>query len=121
MEFHPTSPDPNRASPSASASAKSQVAFHRRELEAILNVYGHKVARGEWRDYAIDMLKDRAVFSIYRRASELPLYRIEKHPKLARKQGAFLVIGAAGQILKRGHELRTVLRILEKDRLKIVD
>lgn len=90
------------------------VAFDRRELNEILNVYGRKVAEGEWRDYAIDMLRDRAVFSIFRRASEVPLYRIEKNPRLARRQGTYSVISATGLILKRGHELKHVLRVIDK-------
>lgn len=79
-----------------------------------MNVYGRKVAQGEWRDYAIDMLKDRAVFSIFRHASEFPLYRIEKNPKLARRQGAYSVITPTGYILKRGHDLAQVLRAIDK-------
>ena len=77
------------------------------------------VAAGEWRDYAIDFLKDRAVFSVFRRASEVPLYRIEKNPRLARKQGAYSVISATGLIVKRGHELDRVLRAVDKS-LKLV-
>ncbi len=94
--------------------------FDRRELDAILAVYGRKVAAGEWRDYAIDMGREKAVFSVFRRSSECPLYRIEKNPKLARKQGAYSVISAGGMILKRGHELRHVLRVLE-GRPKLVE
>jgi hypothetical protein len=89
------------------------VAFNRRELDQILRLYGNKVASGEWRDYAIDMLRERAVFSIFKRAAEVPLYRIEKNPRFARKQGAYSVVNAAGTILKRGHELETVLRFFE--------
>ena len=96
------------------------VAFNRHELDAILNVYGRKVAEGEWRDYAIDHLSDRAVFSIFRRTSEMPLYRVEKIPALARRQGAFRVVAASGAILKRGHDLATVLRVLDKPKLKLV-
>ena len=91
------------------------VRFDRKELSTILNVYGRHVAKGTWRDYAIDMLKDRAVFSIFKRASEMPAYRIEKDPKLRRKQGMYRVVGPAGQVLKRGHELEQVLRILDTD------
>ncbi len=91
-----------------------RVAFDRRELDAILRVYGRKVADGEWRDYAIDFLRDRAVFSVFRRASEMPIYRIEKNPKLARRQGAYSVISVTGLILKRGHELDRVLRVLDR-------
>ena len=52
-----------------------RVTFNRFELNRILNLYGRMVAEGEWRDYAIDFLKERAVFSIFRRASEMPIYR----------------------------------------------
>ena len=100
---------------------KGRVFFDRRELNQILNLYGRMVALGEWRDYAIDGHADCATFSIFRRASEAPLYRIEKRPSLARRQGAWAVFGQAGQILKRGHELEAVLRVLDKVRLKIVD
>lgn len=104
------------------ASAKpSQVAFNRKELNAILNVYGRHVADGEWRDYALDFLKEAAVFSVYRRASEMPIYRIEKRPKLARKQGTYSVITASGQILKRGQDLSQVLRLFDKKSLRLVD
>ena len=96
-----------------------KVAFNRHELSIILGLYGRMVAAGEWRDYAIDSLKDRAVFSAFRRASEIPLYRIEKNPKLARKQGAYCVVAASGKVLKRGHELSNVLKVFDKP-LKIV-
>jgi len=97
-----------------SAPVPSQVTFNRRELNRILDLYGRKVAAGEWRDYAIDFLKDRAVFSVFRRSSEVPLYRIEKDPKLAQRQGAYSVISASGHILRRGHELDRVLRAIDK-------
>jgi hypothetical protein len=90
------------------------VTFNRLELNRILNLYGRMVADGEWRDYAIDFLKDRAVFSIFRRSSEVPIYRIEKDPRLARKQGAYSVIAASGQILRRGHELERVLLVIDR-------
>ena len=93
---------------------QSRVAFDRQELSALLSLYGRKVAAGEWRDYAMDFMKDRAVFSVFRRSAEYPLYRIEKNPRLARRQGAYAVIAAAGQVLKRGHELDRVLRVLDK-------
>ena len=92
----------------------ARVVFDRKELTTLLGIYGRMVAAGEWRDYAIDFMRDRAVFSVFRRSTEYPLYRIEKNPKLARRQGAYAVITAAGQILKRGHELDRVLRVLEK-------
>lgn len=97
----------------ASMQASNQVTFSRRELNRIFDLYGRKVAAGEWRDYAIDFLKDRAVFSVFRRSSEVPLYRIEKDPKLARKQGAYSVISATGLIVRRGHELDRVLRSID--------
>ena len=97
----------------ASTAPVSQVTFSRRELKRILDLYGRKVAAGEWRDYAIDFLKDRAVFSVFRRASEVPIYRIEKNPKLERRQGAYSVISATGLIVRRGHELDSVLRSID--------
>jgi hypothetical protein len=109
-----------RITSSNASQSKRPVSFDRQELNTILNVYGRKVAAGEWRDYALDMEKDRAVFSVFRRTSELPIYRIEKNPKLARRQGAYSVISAGGQILKRGADLRRVLAIFEK-RLTLVE
>jgi hypothetical protein len=99
---------------SAAASLPQRVTFTRLELNRILNLYGRMVAEGEWRDYAIDFLKDRAVFSIFRRASEVPLYRIEKDPKLARKQGAYSIVAASGLILRRGHDLDRVLLAIDR-------
>lgn len=108
-------PSENRGAERSAVSLPSQnVTFNRLELNRILNLYGRMVADGEWRDYAIDFLKDRAVFSIFRRASEVPIYRIEKDPRLARKQGAYSVIAASGQILRRGHELDRVLLVIDR-------
>ncbi len=90
------------------------VSFNRRELDQILQVYAIKVAEGEWRDYAIDMLRDRAVFSVFKRTADVPMFRIEKNPRLARRQGAWCVVNATGQILKRGHELALVLKLFER-------
>jgi len=95
------------------------VSFDRQELRDILDLYGRKVADGEWRDYAIAFTGPKAVFSIYRRTAEFPLYRIEKAPKTARKQGAYSVVAATGLILKRGHDLKRVINVLDK-KLKIV-
>jgi hypothetical protein len=115
---------PARRAPAAPAQAASQAAaqvtFSRRELNRILDLYGRKVAAGEWRDYAIDFLKDRAVFSVFRRASEVPIYRIEKNPKLSRRQGAYSVISATGLIVRRGHELERVLRAIDRSQLSLV-
>lgn len=97
------------------------VAFDRHELSEILKVYGRMVAVGEWRDYAIDHLSDRAVFSIFRRSSEVPLYRVEKNPRLARRQGAYSVIAQTGMILKRGGELARVLRVIDKSWLSVAE
>lgn len=91
-----------------------RVTFDRRELDRLFGLYGRKVAAGEWRDYAIDFLKDRAVFSVFRRSSEVPIYRIEKSPRLARRQGAYSVISATGLIVRRGHELDRVLRSIDR-------
>ena len=92
----------------------ARVTFDRHELNHILSLYGRMVAAGEWRDYAIDFLKDRAVFSVFRRASEVPIYRIEKDPRLVRKQGIYSVISASGLILRRGHELDRVLLVIDR-------
>ncbi len=124
MAFGETDPSEQRGGPAqgftqAPAGVPGKVTFTRRELDRILGLYGRMVAAGEWRDYAIDFLKDRAVFSVFRRASEVPIYRIEKDPRLARKQGAYSVISATGLIVKRGHELDNVLRAVDKS-LKLV-
>lgn len=101
------------------AAPGNRVTFDRRELNRIFQLYGRQVAAGEWRDYAIDFLKDRAVFSVFRRSSEVPIYRIEKNPKLARRQGAYSVISATGLIVRRGPELDRVLRSIDKS-LRVV-
>ncbi|MEE9376396.1 MAG: DUF2794 domain-containing protein [Rhizobiaceae bacterium] len=98
----------------------TQIGFDRRDLSAILRIYGFKVANGEWRDYAIDHLKDRAVFSVFRGAGEAALYTIEKNPKLGRRQGAYSVISSSGVVLKRGQEISQVLKVFEKQ-LKLVE
>ena len=101
--------------------APHPVAFHRSELGVILSLYGRMVAAGEWRDYGISSLRDVAVFAVFRRTAEHPLYRIEKRPGLRNRQGQYAVIGMDGQILKRGHDLRTVLRVLERKLIRAVD
>jgi len=98
-----------------------QVFFDRRELDAILRVYGRQVAAGEWRDYAIGGGRDAAVFAIFRRASEAPAYRIEKRPELARKQGAFAVLGQGDVVLRRGHELAQVLKVFDSRKFRVID
>ena len=98
----------------APSSFPSTTFFTRAEINEILNLYGRKVAAGEWRDYALDFGRDKAVFSVFRHASEVPLYRIEKHARLARRQGAYGVVAATGLILKRGNDLKRVLDVLEK-------
>ena len=95
-------------------------AFSRQELNAIMAVYGRKVSTGEWRDYALDMTREKAVFSVFRRATEFPLYRIEKNPKLARKQGAYSVVSTTGLIVKRGPDLARVLAVLDQG-VRLVD
>ncbi|WP_270726444.1 DUF2794 domain-containing protein [Shimia sp. Alg240-R146] len=101
--------------------APEQVAFHRTELAVILSLYGRMVAAGEWRDYGISNLREVAVFSVFKRTAENPLYRIEKRPKLRNRQGLYAVIGMDGQVLKRGHDLKTVLRVLESKLIRVVD
>ncbi|KJZ19070.1 DUF2794 domain-containing protein [Loktanella sp. S4079] len=111
MTIH--SPEPFNAPP--------QVAFHRTELGAILGLYGRMVAAGEWRDYGISCLRDVAVFSVFRRAAEHPIYRIEKRPKLRLKQGQYIIIGMDGRILKRGDDLKQVLRVLERKLIRAIE
>jgi hypothetical protein len=101
--------------------APGVVFFDRRELGLLLRVYGRMVAAGEWRDYAIDGLKESAVFSVFRHAAENPIYKVEKRPALAKRQGAWAVIGHGGQILKRGHDLGQVLKWFDKGRFSVVD
>ncbi|MEP6266856.1 MAG: DUF2794 domain-containing protein [Paracoccaceae bacterium] len=97
------------------------VNFHRTELSVIMSLYGRMVAAGEWRGYGISSLKEVAVFSVFRRTAEHPLYRIEKRPKLRGKQGMYAVVGMDGQIIRRGQDLKTVLRVLERKLIRSVD
>ena len=115
IAFHRACPEVARDFPTA---AVPETRFDRIELNTILAVYGRMVAAGEWRDYALDFLEEAAVFSIFRRASEMPLFRVEKRPKLRARQGQYAVIAAGGLILKRGHDLAQVLRVFDKKILK---
>ncbi|WP_189368313.1 DUF2794 domain-containing protein [Tateyamaria omphalii] len=115
MTLHTPPPSNLREMPSP------QVAFHRTELSVILSLYGRMVAAGEWRDYGISCLREVAVFSVFRRTAENPMYRIEKRPKLRSKQGMYAVIGMDGQVLRRGQDLKTVLRVLERKLIRAVD
>ncbi|MEL6978811.1 MAG: DUF2794 domain-containing protein [Pseudomonadota bacterium] len=105
----------------AAGAAPQLVSFHRTELGPILSIYGRMVAAGQWRDYAIDHLREVAVVSVFRRASEAPLYRIEKRPKLAQRQGAYAVLTGEGRVLKRGRELTSVLRVFDAKLMRVVD
>jgi len=107
--------------PSYSAPRQAGVFFERRELDRLLRLYGRMVAAGEWRDYGMDSLREAAVFSVFRRSAEAPLYRIEKRPALARKQGAWAIVGEGGHILRRGHDLDQVLRFFDKGRFAVVE
>jgi len=107
--------------PAPHSTAPQTVHFHRLELGAIMGLYGRMVAAGEWRDYGISSLKDAAIFSVFRRTAEHPLYRIEKRPKLRNRQGQYCVIGMDGRILKRGHDLKSVLTVLERKLIRAVD
>ena len=97
------------------------VFFDRRELNQLLSLYGRMVAAGHWRDYGVDGLKDAAVFSVFRRAAEVPIYRIEKRPAQARRQGAWSVISHGGLVLRRGHDLAQVLRVFDRARFAVVE
>ena len=112
-EVDPSQVHGGGAASTAPLAPTARVTFDRRELNRIFGLYGRKVAAGEWRDYAIDFLRDKAVFSVFRRACEVPIYRIEKSAKLARRQGAYSVISATGLIVRRGHELDRVLRAID--------
>lgn len=113
MTVHPPTPfAPNQ---------KECIAFHRTELSVILSLYGRMVAAGDWRDYGISCLPDVAIFSVFRRTAEHPLYRIEKRPDLRNRQGMYAVVGMDGRVLKRGHDLRTVLRVLERKLIRVVE
>ncbi len=114
MTFGETDPSEIHGGASAPAAPPATSDLRPARTQPHLGLYGRMVAAGEWRDYAIDFLKDRAVFSVFRRSSEVPIYRIEKNPKLARRQGAYSVISATGLIVRRGHELERVLRVLDK-------
>ena len=115
MTFQPSAPFP------AYRPAQQQVSFHRSELSPIMSIYGRMVAAGLWRDYGISHLRDVAVFSIFRRSAEMPLYRIEKRPRLRNRQGKYAVLGMDGRILKRGDDLRGVLRVLERKLIRAVE
>jgi hypothetical protein len=97
--------------------APEVVCFDRREFGVLFSLYGRMVAAGEWRDYALTTAKDVAIFAIFRRAAEVPLYRVEKRPELRQRQGIFAVLGQDGRVLRRGHDLAQVLRVLEKVRV----
>ncbi len=115
MSVTPPTPFPGRTDP------HERTAFDRSELNLILALYGRAVAAGEWRDYGMSFLREVAVFSIFRRSAEHPLYRIEKRPRLRQKQGMYAVIGMDGQILKRGHELKAVLTVLDRALIRAVE
>lgn len=97
-----------------------KVFFERLELDRLFRFYGQMVAAGEWRDYALDALPDRALFSVYRRASEAPLYQIEKHPEDARRPGVYSVRAIDGRVLRRGHDLGRVLAVLAPKRMRVI-
>ncbi|MGE3248855.1 MAG: DUF2794 domain-containing protein [Hyphomonadaceae bacterium] len=104
---------------SAGSTDEAKIFFLRAELDLVLSLYGKLVAQGEWRDYAIDSLRDRVVFSVFRRTSESPLYQIEKRPALARRQGAFAVIAQGGLVMRRGHDLAQVLKVFDRQVVRL--
>ena len=110
-----------KSGPQPAKPVPASIMWTRQELDAILSLYGQFVARGEWKDYAIDGLRDTAVFSIFRRHSEMPMYSVVKTPADAHRQGLYKVVAMGGQILKRGHDLKQVLRIFDKKRFNVID
>ena len=119
--MQPTPPIPLRPRTTSAGPGSDTVSFDRRELGQILGLYGRMVAAGEWRDYGISHLRDAAVFSIFRRTAERPLYRIEKRPRLRARCQMYAVLGEGGQVLKRGEDLRTVLHVLERKLIRTVE
>ena len=107
--------------PTPQVTRTAQVFFDRREFTRILHLYGRMVAAGEWRDYAIDALPDACVFSVFHHAAQAPAYRIEKRPALARRQGAWAVIGEGGMVLKRAHELEQALTVFDSRKFRVVE
>ena len=105
----------------AGARAPGQVGFDRAELARILDLYGRMVAAGHWRDYAIDLGREAAVFAAFRRAAERPEFRIEKRPALRHRQGMWALVGEAGQVIRRGHDLGPVLAPVERRLMKLVE
>ena len=97
-----------------------QVGYDRAELTRILDLYGRMVAAGHWRDYAIQLDADAAVFAAFRRTAERPEYRIEKRPALRGRQGMWALVSESGAVLKRGHELGPVLASIERRLMKLV-
>jgi len=123
FELHqpPFGPPASGSGGGGGEASRGVVFFDRRELNQLMQVYGRMVSTGEWRDYAIDGRSDAAVFSVYRRASETPLYRVEKRPELARRQGAWSVISQSGLVLRRAHELGQVLKLFGSRRFRVVE
>ena len=112
--------DPHPSASQSPGPAAGAVFFDRRELSAILSLYGRMVAAGHWRDYGIDASREAVSFCVFRRASEAPLYRIEKRPALARRQGAWSLLAQGGLVMKRGHELDHVLKVFDRTRFAVV-
>ncbi|HEX7657714.1 MAG TPA: DUF2794 domain-containing protein [Sphingomonas sp.] len=102
------------------AGKPGQIGFERIELTRILDLYGRMVAAGHWRDYAIELGREAAIFAAFRRAAERPEIRIEKRPALRNRQGMWAIINEAGLVLKRGHDLAGVLAPVERRLLKLV-
>lgn len=103
------------------AKAPARIMWTRPELSILLNIYGRQVAAGHWRDYAMSDGKEAAIFSMFRRASEMALYKVEKIPALRRKQGQYVLSGMEGRVLRRGHDLEAVLRFFERKNMRLID
>jgi hypothetical protein len=103
------------------AGRPTQIGFDRLELQRILDLYGRMVAAGHWKDYAIDLGREAAIFSCFRRTAERPEYRIEKRPALRNRQGIWALVAEHGAVVKRGQELASILAPVERKLLRLIE
>jgi len=75
-----------------------RIFFTRPELNQLLSLYSRQVMRGEWRDYAIDQQDGMALFSMFRRTQELPLYTVVKMAPGTSRQGDYALFAGKQRI-----------------------